>query len=58
MYKKGDVGVPADKELFLKFKARTDELVEIHGGLKSHKFAWKNKDITTPEEMFNFSRVD
>jgi hypothetical protein len=39
MYNKGDVGVPKNEELFLKYKDRTVELVEIHGGLTTHKMA-------------------
>ena len=39
IFNKGDAGVPANPELFQKYKDRTEELVEIHGGLKSHKFA-------------------
>ena len=39
MYNKGDIGVPQNGELFQKYKTRTVELVEIHGGLTSHKVA-------------------
>ena len=39
LYKKGDEGIPPNKELFKEYKRRTQELVKQYGSLDSTKKA-------------------
>lgn len=40
MYKHGDTGVPKNDEKFEIYRDRTNELIELFGGIEGTKKAW------------------